>query len=149
MRLICILSFLTAAAFGQTMVEYGSVAGAAGASGAGLGKQAGSLLGNMGSALSRASGTDGAKPKTIMAPVARAKSTPEPEAPKVDVIAGLVNVKTGIARAELLASLGKPSSSISMPEDDHMMESMRYNVDGKSVVVIKLTDGVVTEIEKP
>ena len=55
-------------------------------------------------------------------------------------------IKTGLNREELLADLGIPSSRITMPEANQMIELYRYRANGGTIGAVRLTDGKVTEI---
>jgi outer membrane protein assembly factor BamE (lipoprotein component of BamABCDE complex) len=79
---------------------------------------------------------------TPAAPVESAQQQPAPAE-----AAALDGVAPGMTRQELVARLGKPSSAVSIPEGDRMMESLRFRLEGRRSVRIRLADGKVTAID--
>jgi hypothetical protein len=58
----------------------------------------------------------------------------------------LRSVSTGMTRADVLR-LGAPSSKITMFEDGHVVEQYSYHQNGQKFGGLKLTDGVVSNIQ--
>lgn len=87
------------------------------------------------------------------APVQTSSSAPAPapasvSSPMINVIAEFQKVAVGQTRSEIISRLGAPYSRISMPEDGHLYENFRYAVQGEPIGLVKLTDGVVSEVQR-
>jgi hypothetical protein len=58
-------------------------------------------------------------------------------------------MKTGMAKDDVVAALGKASTHISMFEDKEFVESLRYEWKGRWVGTVRLSNGKVTKIDTP
>jgi hypothetical protein len=59
----------------------------------------------------------------------------------------LAKVTVGLSRADVIAKLGDPASSMTSPEDDTLVETLSYHAKGQKVGSLRLIDGIVTAIE--
>ena len=74
-------------------------------------------------------------------------SIPAPEPPvKEPALADLLNVKTGAKEESLTASLGQPTSKVTIPDDGHLVEILRYTAGGQLLGVIRVDNGEVVNV---
>jgi len=59
----------------------------------------------------------------------------------------LALIKVGTTEQELVATLGRPSSRITIPDEGHMLETYQYRANGKPLATIRLDNGQVVTIE--
>lgn len=60
----------------------------------------------------------------------------------------VANVKLGTSEKDLFASLGKPESQVSVPDDDgHLRESCQYWAKGKQLGTVRLDNGQVVRVD--
>ena len=57
----------------------------------------------------------------------------------------VAQITAGMSREDLLVKFGSPSQKMTIPEDSHLTERFRYDVDKETVRVL-LEDGKVTEV---
>lgn len=62
-------------------------------------------------------------------------------------LASLQSVKTGTRGDVLAKTLGEPSSTITIPEDSHLVQVLRYRAQGQLLGVIHLDNGEVVNVE--
>jgi hypothetical protein len=70
-----------------------------------------------------------------------------PPPPKEPALEDLLNVKTGTKEEALTASLGRPSSRISIPDDGHLLEILRYTAGGQLLGVVRVDNGAVVSVQ--
>jgi hypothetical protein len=73
---------------------------------------------------------------------------PEPPKPSRTTVEELSSIKTGMARTDL-EKLGPPNFRISLPENGHSVEILRYRTEKDESVTIRVVDGVVASVELP
>jgi hypothetical protein len=84
------------------------------------------------------------QPATAPAPLI---SIPAPEPPaKEPALADLLSVKTGAREESLTASLGQPTSRVTIPDDGHLVEILRYTAAGQLLGVIRVDNGEVVNV---
>ena len=59
----------------------------------------------------------------------------------------LLSVKAGTREEALTASLGAPSSRITIPEDGHLLEILRYSAHGELLGAIRVDNGEVVNVQ--
>ena len=74
-----------------------------------------------------------------------AKMPPAPLMPEV-LPEVFRQVKLGLKREDLLASVGTPSSKIIIPDGARMVEIYRYRANGETLGAVRLVDGKVSEV---
>ena len=73
---------------------------------------------------------------------------PAPEPPaKEPALEDFLSVKTGTKEEALTAALGAPASRITIPDDGHMIELLRYTAGGELLGVIRVDNGEVVSIQ--
>jgi hypothetical protein len=100
-------------------------------------------------------GSGAAPPRT--ASVRRALNRPAPAATyvaaqpptpvKEPTLADLRSVQVGSSGDDLVKTLGAPSSTITIPEDGHLIQTLRYSAQGQLLGVVRLDNGQVTGVE--
>lgn len=70
-----------------------------------------------------------------------------PPLPKEPALEDLLNVQTGTREEALTASLGRPSSRISIPDDGHLLEILRYTAGGQLLGVVRVDNGAVVSVQ--
>jgi hypothetical protein len=83
--------------------------------------------------------------KGAPAPLIAIPAPPPP--PKEPALEDLLNVKTGTREEALTASLGRPSSRISIPDDGHLLEILRYTAGGQLLGVVRVDNGAVVSVQ--
>jgi hypothetical protein len=86
--------------------------------------------------------------------VVQSSSWPEPvvytqvPAPvaKEPALQDLLNVQIGTKEQDCIAGLGTPSSRISIPEEGHMIELLRYTAQGRLLGTIRVDNGQVVNV---
>ena len=74
-------------------------------------------------------------------------SIPAPEPPvKEPALEDLLSVKTGAKEESLTASLGQPTSKVTIPDDGHLVEILRYTAGGQLLGVIRVDNGEVVNV---
>src|SRR5579863_1918054 len=74
-------------------------------------------------------------------------SIPAPEPPRKEpALADLLSVKTGAKEESLTASLGQPTSKVTIPDDGHLVEILRYTAGGELLGVIRVDNGEVVNV---
>jgi hypothetical protein len=83
------------------------------------------------------------------APVAVPRFTIVPVEPPVKQATAeeLGLIKIGTTEKELVATLGRPNSRITIPDEGHMLEICQYRANGKPLATIRLDNGQVVTIE--
>lgn len=82
-----------------------------------------------------------------VAPVAEPPAAPAaPPAPVLPTAADLAALQTGMARADVQAKMGKPSSRVTMDDDGKLVEIYSYRNKSGALGSVRLVDGVVKEI---
>jgi hypothetical protein len=97
--------------------------------------------------------------EAVKAPAPRAPAPPAPppapvllpferETEKIPEVSldALTSVNVGMTRDDVVRRLGAPRSKVSIPEDDALVETYRYNVAGGTVTVIRFSNQKVVEI---
>ena len=62
-------------------------------------------------------------------------------------LANLQSIKAGTPGEALAKTLGEPSSTITIPEDGHLVQVLRYRAQGQLLGVIHLDNGEVVNVE--
>ncbi len=157
--------YLTAAAFGQAVVEHttATAAGTAGAAagGQGVSKSIGGILGNLSKTLEKVKNSDApqetAGPTQIVAPTAPARGNvetareagaPTPAEPAVRKPVRPEFIKIGMARTELVKRVGSPFMKTSRVDSADFFETYYFNAE-EDIVVVTLREGRVTDISPP
>ena len=157
--------FLTAAAFGQAVVEHttATAAGTAGAAagGQGVSKSIGGILGNLGKTLEKVKNPDApqqtAGPTQIVTPPAPARANaetaretgaPAPIEPALRKPVRPEFVKIGMTRAELTKRVGSPFMKTSRVDGSDFVETYYFNAE-EDIVVVTLREGKVFDISPP
>jgi len=68
-------------------------------------------------------------------------------APKEPALQDLLNVQIGSKEQDCIAALGAPSSRISIPEEGHMTELLRFTAQGRLLGTIRLDNGQVVNVQ--
>jgi len=96
---------------------------------------------------------DAAKAPAPRAPIAPRPPVPvllpfERETEKIPEVGldTLASVKSGMSRDDVVRLLGTPRSKVSIPEDETLIETYRYNVVGGTVAVIRFSNQKVVDI---
>jgi hypothetical protein len=147
-RLALIALGLTTVAFPQAMMEHALAASGGSASGmAGKPVSEGAIaIFSKAAALLDSAAAD----RTLkQEPRAAAYSKAPPAVQLPEVVPELFRqVKLGLIREELLASVGTPSSKIIIPEGAQMFEIYRYRANGGTLGAVRLLDGKVIQVIK-
>jgi hypothetical protein len=61
----------------------------------------------------------------------------------------LTQIATGMTREDVLAKLGPPASKLSTQDEGEYVESLQYRLGGDRISVVRLSNGIVTEIARP
>lgn len=61
----------------------------------------------------------------------------------------LAAIQVGMKREEVLRRIGAPTSKLSIPEENELVETYRYPVSSGLAGAIRLSNGVVTEVILP
>ena len=61
----------------------------------------------------------------------------------------LTQISMGMTREDVLAKLGPPASKLSTQDDGEYLESLQYRLGGDKISVVRLSNGIVTEIARP
>lgn len=61
----------------------------------------------------------------------------------------LTRISMGMTREDVLAKLGPPASKLSTQDDGEYVESLQYRLGGDKISVVRLSNGIVTEIARP
>jgi sulfur carrier protein ThiS len=61
----------------------------------------------------------------------------------------LTRISTGMTREDVLAKLGPPASRLSTESDGEYVETLQYRLGGDRIGVVRLSNGIVTEIARP
>jgi len=73
---------------------------------------------------------------------------PAPEPPaREPALEDFLSVKTGTKEQDLRASLGTPTSKVTIPDDGHLIEILRYTAGGQLLGVIRVDNGEVVNVE--
>jgi hypothetical protein len=94
-----------------------------------------------------------ARPISRGAPISRSATAPAPEKPESAAIAPPVSrakaseVQVGMDRAAVEGILGKPHGSMSIPEDDGLVEVLSYALDDKGMAKVRLEKGKVVSVK--
>ncbi len=56
-------------------------------------------------------------------------------------------VAVGLTRADVIGKLGPPAASLTMPEEDHLVETLSYQSKGAKIATIRLSDGAVSAVQ--
>lgn len=145
-RPIFVALLFAATAFPQAMLEHALAASggsAAGVAGKPVSDGAIAVFNKAASLLDKAA-SDQTGRKDPWKP-AFANMPPAPLLPEV-VPEVFRQIKLGLRREELLASVGTPSSKIIIPEGAQMIEIYRYRANGGTLGAVKLLDGRVSEV---
>ena len=67
--------------------------------------------------------------------------------PKEPALQDLLNVQIGSKEQDCIAALGAPSSRISIPEEGHMTELLRFTAQGRLLGTIRLDNGQVVNVQ--
>ena len=67
--------------------------------------------------------------------------------PKEPALQDLLNVQIGSKEQDCIAALGAPSSRISIPEEGHMTELLRFTAKGRLLGTIRLDNGQVVNVQ--
>ena len=114
---------------------------------------AGPTAGSIGS---HSSATSRARRESSSRRARTGQPTPEPE-PLVSAVApapvkepalqDLLNLQVGSKEQDCIAALGTPSSRITIPEEGHMTELLRYSARGQLLGTIRLDNGQVVNVQ--
>ena len=151
MRALLLLTAFSATLSAQAIIEYGITAGNAGAAGAGVGKSATKILGQLDKALAGAAANGSAPLPASSArntAVRAANSAPAPAAEPPQPPANLTGVEVGMEKSELIAKAGKPWMAISGMERSTVTETLTYRTESGPAKVI-LRSGKVASIDAP
>ena len=103
-------------------------------------------------------------PKPVEAVSAAKPAPPQPPAPPVVPIVlfdshaeklpeiapeKMALISRGMTREEVLAKLGPPASRLSTENDGVPFESLQYRLGGDRISVVRILNGIVTEIARP
>ena len=69
-----------------------------------------------------------------------------PPVVKEPALQDLLNVQIGSKEQDCIAGLGTPSSRISIPEEGHMIELLRYTAQGRLLGTIRVDNGQVVNV---
>jgi hypothetical protein len=64
------------------------------------------------------------------------------------ILTALGNLRTGVPRAEVFASLGEPAYSIGIPEAGHYIERCRFRAGMENLASIEFRDGYLSGIDR-
>jgi hypothetical protein len=98
-----------------------------------------------GSTYTPATSTARANPKTVVVS-APEPATPAPKVPPASR-AKVDEVKTGMDRAAVESILGQPHGSMSIPEEDSLLEVLTYLLDDNSTARVRIKDGKVLSVK--
>jgi hypothetical protein len=119
-----------------------------------------SALGSAPSASASGSSIPSSRPQRASSPrpssrrAAQPNAWPEPvvytqvpaPAAKEPALQDLLNVQIGSKEQDCIAGLGTPSSRISIPEEGHMIELLRYTAQGRLLGTIRVDNGQVVNV---
>ena len=150
-RLIFCAVVLASTAFPQAILEHALAASggsAAGIAGKPVSDGATVVFSKIGSLLEKASADKTAPKKDPPQPAVYATYATMPPAPPLPEVVpeAFQQIRPGIKREELLATVGTPSSRITIPENDQMIELYRYRAKGGTLGTVRLVGGQVTEV---
>jgi hypothetical protein len=141
----CVLALVPAAAYSQSMVEYGALAGSTSTAAAGAGKSTASALsktlGKLDAALAASSSTEAVSRDAVT----QAKASPPAKPLPKPALSAFDGIKAGTPRADLIARAGKPEFAIATSEE----EVLRYTTSDGGQVRIRVVDGKVAAIDRP
>jgi hypothetical protein len=91
--------------------------------------------------------------QSMARPVTRGSSVLPPATPESSAIAPPVSrakaaeVQVGMDRAAVEGILGKPHGSMSIPQDDGLVEVLNYTLDDKGTATVRLEKGMVVSVK--
>lgn len=94
----------------------------------------------------RTASTQVVAPKTVVLAGVSAPDTPEAAIPPVKR-AKTDEVQVGMDRAQVEGILGKPHGSMSIPEDDGLVEVLNYTLDDRATAKVRIEKGKVVTVK--